>query len=114
MNVVAPVGASALLTALGTSLFAAGASTVGHRLGHRPLLLAGRRAILAVALLYVVRSPARIEAGQSLVVDIDGVAETLCHHPLTEQPGASIAAAAVLAVIAGAGVLVWRRREAAA
>lgn len=68
----------------------------------------------ARTVLYVVRTPARIEAGQSLVVDIDGVAGTLRHHPLTEQPGASIAAAAVLAVIAGAGVLVWRRREAAA
>lgn len=51
MNVVATVGASALLTALGASLFAAGASVVGHRLHHRALVLAGRRAILAVALL---------------------------------------------------------------
>ncbi|RJQ10686.1 MAG: heme lyase CcmF/NrfE family subunit [Dehalococcoidia bacterium] len=51
MNIVATVGASALLTALGASLFAAGASIAGLRLGHRALLLAGRRAILAVALL---------------------------------------------------------------
>ncbi len=51
MNVVATVGASALLTALGASIFAAGASITGHRLGHRALLLAGQRAILAVALL---------------------------------------------------------------
>ncbi len=68
----------------------------------------------ARTVLHVVRTPARIEAGQSLVVDIDGVAGTLRHHPLTEQPGASIAAATVLAVVAGAGVFVWRRREAAA
>lgn len=60
--------------------------------------------------LSVVRTPARIEAGQSLVVDIDGVAGTLRHHPLTEQPGASIAAATVLAMVAGAAALVWRRR----
>ena len=51
MNVVATVGASALLTALGAALFAAGASIVGHRFRRRALLLAGRRAILAVALL---------------------------------------------------------------
>ena len=51
MNVVATVGASALLTALGASLFAAGASIAGHRLRHGALVLAGRRAILAVALL---------------------------------------------------------------
>lgn len=63
--------------------------------------------------LSVVRMPARVEAGQSLLVDIDGLAGVLRHHPLTEQPGASIAAAAVLAAVAGAGVLVWRRREAA-
>lgn len=65
-------------------------------------------------ILFVVRTPARIEAGQSLVVDIDGVAGRLRHHPLTEQPGVSIAAAAVLAVVAAAGFLVWRRREAGA
>ncbi len=51
MNVVATIGSSALLTALGVSLFATAASIVGHRSGHRALLLAGRRAILAVALL---------------------------------------------------------------
>jgi len=51
VNVAATVGASALLTALGAALFAAGASVAGHRLRHRALLLAGRRAILAVALL---------------------------------------------------------------
>ncbi len=68
----------------------------------------------ARTVLFVVRTPARIEAGQSLVVDIDGVAGRLRHHPLTEQPGASIAAAAVLAVVAATGFLVWRRREAGA
>jgi len=68
----------------------------------------------ARTVLFVVRSPARIEAGQSLVVDIDGVAGRLRHHPLTEQPGAAIAAVAVLAVVTAAGFLVWRRREAGA
>lgn len=68
----------------------------------------------ARTVLYVLRTPTRIEAGQSLLVDIDGVAGTLRRHPLTEQPGTSIAAVAVLAVVAGAGVLVWRRREAVA
>ena len=66
MNVVATVGASALLTALGASLFAAAASTVGHRLGHRALLLAGRRAILAVALL---TTTAVITLGYALLAD---------------------------------------------
>lgn len=64
--------------------------------------------------LTVVRSTRRIDAGQSLLLDIDGVAGQLQHHPLTEQPGASIAAVAVLAIIGGAGVLIWRRREATA
>lgn len=64
--------------------------------------------------LTIVRSSARVEAGQSLLLDIDGVAGELQHHPLTEQPGASIATAAVLAIIGGAGVLIWRRREATA
>lgn len=64
--------------------------------------------------LTVVRSARRIDAGQSLLLDIDGVAGQLQHHPLTEQPGASIAAVAVLAIIGGAGVLIWRRREATA
>ena len=67
----------------------------------------------ARTVLYVVRTPAPLGAGQSLLLDIDGVAGTLRHHPLTEQPGASIAAAAVLAVVAAAGVIVWRRRETA-
>ncbi len=61
--------------------------------------------------LYVVRTPARIEAGQSLVIDIDGVAGALNHHLLTEQPGAAIAAGGVLAALAVVGVLIWRRRE---
>lgn len=64
----------------------------------------------ARTVLYIVRTPDRIEAGQSLVLDIDGVAGKLQHHPLTEQPGVSIAAAAVTAVVAAAGVSVWRRR----
>ncbi|TAK78103.1 MAG: hypothetical protein EPO16_04240 [Dehalococcoidia bacterium] len=57
---------------------------------------------------------ARVDAGQSLLVDIDGVAGELQHHPLTEQPGASIAAATVLAIVGAAGALIWRRRGAAA
>lgn len=68
----------------------------------------------ARTVLYVVRTPGRTEAGQSLVVDIDGVAGTLYQHPLTEQPGASIAALAVLGVAGVAGLFVWRRREAVA
>jgi hypothetical protein len=68
----------------------------------------------ARTVLYVVRTPGRTEAGQSLVMDIDGVGGRLHQHVLTEQPGASIAAAAVAAVIGAAGVFVWRRREAIA
>lgn len=68
----------------------------------------------ARTVLHVVRTTARIEAGQSLLMDIDGVAGTLNHHPLTEQPGASIAAAAVIAGVTALGVLIWRRREAGA
>ena len=68
----------------------------------------------ARTVLYIVRTPDRIEAGQSLLVDIDGVAGTLQHHPLTEQPGASIAVGAVLAGAAAAGVFIWRRRPLAA
>lgn len=68
----------------------------------------------ARTVLYIVRTPDRIEAGQSLLVDIDGVAGTLQHHPLTEQPGAAIAAGAVLAAVTAAGVFVWRRRPLAA
>lgn len=68
----------------------------------------------ARTVLHVVRTPARIEAGQSLLMDIDGVAGTLNHHPLTEQPGASIAAAAVIASVTALGVLIWRRREVSA
>ena len=51
MNIVATIGASALVTALAASLFAAAASIVGQRSGHGALLMAGRRAILAVAML---------------------------------------------------------------
>ncbi|MBM4410011.1 MAG: hypothetical protein FJ037_01555 [Chloroflexi bacterium] len=68
----------------------------------------------ARTVLFVVRTPTKIEAGQSLLVDIDGVAGTLRHHPLTEQPGASIAAAVVMVVVTGAAFIVWRRREVAA
>ncbi|TAJ20442.1 MAG: hypothetical protein EPO65_03730 [Dehalococcoidia bacterium] len=68
----------------------------------------------ARTVLYIVRTPSRIEAGQSLLVDIDGVAGALQHHPLTEQPGVSIAAGAVLASVAAAGVFLWRRRPLAA
>lgn len=63
--------------------------------------------------LLIVRTPGRVEAGQSLLVDIDGISGTLQQHPLTEQPGASIAVAAAAAVFAGSGVLLWRRRETA-
>ena len=51
MNLIATLGASALLTALAASIVAIVASTVGHRRGNRALLLAGRRAIMATALL---------------------------------------------------------------
>lgn len=68
----------------------------------------------ARTVLFVVRTPTKIEAGQSLLVDIDGVAGTLRHHPLTEQPGASIAAVVVMVVVTGAAFIVWRRREVAA
>ena len=64
----------------------------------------------ARTVLHVVRTPASIEAGQSLLVDIDGVGGAIQHHPLTEQPGASIAAVAVTVAIAAAGALIWRRR----
>ena len=51
MNVAATLGASALLTALAASVVATAASVAGHRLRSRVLLLAGRRAIAAAALL---------------------------------------------------------------
>ncbi len=51
MNVIATLGASALLTALAASVVAIVASAAGHRFANRALLLAGRRAIIATALL---------------------------------------------------------------
>ncbi|MDA0302098.1 MAG: cytochrome c biogenesis protein CcsA, partial [Chloroflexi bacterium] len=54
MNVVATLGASALLTAFAASIVATVAATAGHRLGSRPLLLASRRAIYAAAFLITV------------------------------------------------------------
>ncbi|MPZ98066.1 MAG: heme lyase CcmF/NrfE family subunit [Dehalococcoidia bacterium] len=51
MNVLATLGASAVLTAFAASLFAVGASVYGHRAGRPAALLAGRRALLATALL---------------------------------------------------------------
>ena len=51
MNVVATIGASALLTALATSLFAIVASAYGHRRGSSAAMHAGRRAIIATAAL---------------------------------------------------------------
>ena len=51
MNLVATLGASALLTALAASIVATVAATAGHRLRNRALLLASRRAILAASLL---------------------------------------------------------------
>lgn len=74
MNVVATIGSSALLTALGASLFAAGASIVGQRLGHRALLMAGRRAILAVALL---TTTAVVTLSYALLVDDFSIAHVV-------------------------------------
>ena len=54
MNVIATLGASALLTALAAAVVATVAATVGHRLGSRALLLASRRAIFAAAFLVTV------------------------------------------------------------
>lgn len=51
MNVVATLGASALLTALAASIVATAAAIAGHRLHHRALTLASRRAIYAAAIL---------------------------------------------------------------
>ena len=51
VNVIATLGASALLTALAAALVATAASTFGHRMANRALLLAGRRAIYAAAFL---------------------------------------------------------------
>lgn len=51
MNVTATLGAAALLTALACSVVALGASVHGQRSGSRVALLAGRRAILAAAVL---------------------------------------------------------------
>ena len=50
MNVLATVGAAALVIALACSIFAVSASTYGHRRRRPPLLRAGRRAIVATAL----------------------------------------------------------------
>lgn len=49
MNVVATLGASALLVSLASALVAFGASIYGHRTGRRSALAVGRRAIYAVA-----------------------------------------------------------------
>ncbi|MQC82484.1 MAG: heme lyase CcmF/NrfE family subunit [Chloroflexi bacterium] len=51
MNVIATLGASALLTALASSLFAAGAAVYGHRARRAWLVLASRRAILVTGML---------------------------------------------------------------
>ena len=51
MNLVATLGASALLTALAASLFAVGASVIGQRLARPPLIEAARRAIVVTAAL---------------------------------------------------------------
>ena len=51
MNLTAALGASALLTALAASLFAAGAPLVGARLGRADLARAARRAIVVTAAL---------------------------------------------------------------
>lgn len=84
MNVVATVGASALLTALGASLFAAGASIAGHRLGHRALVLAGRRAILAVALL---TTTAVMPLGYALLANDFSIAHVASVSSSEMQPG---------------------------
>ena len=49
MNLLATVGAAALLTAFASATFATGASVVGLRRGDAALLRAGRRAIVATA-----------------------------------------------------------------
>lgn len=49
MNVVATVGAAAVLTALGSSAFAAGGAAAGHALHRRELVTAARRAIVVAA-----------------------------------------------------------------
>jgi cytochrome c-type biogenesis protein CcmF len=90
VNVVATVGASALLTALGASLFATGASIIGHRLGRRPLMLAGRRAILAVALL---TTTATVTLGYALLTNdfsIDHVASVSSSEMQTGMKWASL------------------------
>jgi len=51
VNVIATLGASALLTALASSLFAAGAAVYGHRARRAWLVLASRRAILVTGML---------------------------------------------------------------
>src|SRR5688572_6129253 len=49
MNVVATVGAAALLTALGSSVFAAAGAVAGHVLRRPELVTAARRAIVVTA-----------------------------------------------------------------
>ncbi|MCY3583713.1 MAG: hypothetical protein OXH44_14210, partial [Chloroflexi bacterium] len=51
MNLVATLGASALLTALAASLFAVGAAVAGQRLARPALIEAARRAIVVTAAL---------------------------------------------------------------
>ncbi len=51
MNTVATIGASALLIAFASSVFAVGASIYGVRAGNRAAMLAGRRAIVAASAL---------------------------------------------------------------
>lgn len=50
------------------------------------------------------------EPGRGMLVDLRGLSGTRLAHPLTEQPGAGIAAAAALALISGAAIVLMRRR----
>jgi hypothetical protein len=50
------------------------------------------------------------EPGRGMLVDLRGLSGTRLSHPLTEQPGAGIAAVAALALISSAAVFGLRRR----
>lgn len=68
-----------------------------------------------VSLMTVVLTNAR--PGDSLVVELDGLAIRVNHNPLAEAPGAPIAAAGALAILTASvvgAVILRRRRQAAA
>ncbi len=60
--------------------------------------------------LQLVRSEGRLDAGQSVLIELDGMAGVRQRNPLTEQPGASIAVGTALLALGALGLVLARRR----